>query len=500
MSRFNKSTKGVNKTTNYEQDVAYKLTPELELYSTVCTSVMHDKFYENNDDTITRLRNLIGICNPVFVAKLAVYAREKMYLRTIPLVLTVELAKIHNRDQLVSKTTNRVIQRADELTELLAYYKQSNKLKKLNKLSKQLQKGIGQAFNKFNEYEFGKYDRANEITLKDALFLSHPKPKTPAQQELFDKIVKDTLTTPYTWEVELSKGNDKKTTWEELIESNKLGYMGLLRNLRNLLDAKVSIQHINTISKNLADEKAVLSNKQFPFRYLSAYRELTENENPFTSTILTALEEAILISSANIQGYGYDTTVLIASDVSGSMRKTISAKSKIENYDIGLVLSMLLQNKCKSCITGIFGDIFSVVQLPKNSILQNVTNLKQLDNSVGYSTNGYKVIDYLLEKNISVDKIIMFTDNQMWNSSDGGAGEFGISWERYKRTNPTAKLYLFDLAGYGMTPVQVNENNVYLISGWNNEIFNVLANLEHGESALDNIKKVNLNETGKRTE
>ena len=121
------------------------------------------------------------------MAKLAVYVREKMHLRSIPLVLTVELAKQHNGDGLVSKLTNRVVQRADEITELLAYYAMANvakELKKLNKFSKQLQKGLADAFNKFDEYQFAKYNREAEVKLKDALFLVHPKAKDEAQQAI----------------------------------------------------------------------------------------------------------------------------------------------------------------------------------------------------------------------------------------------------------------------------------------------------------------------------
>jgi hypothetical protein len=129
------------------------------------------------------------------------------------------------------------------------YYQLANErtdLKKLNKLSKQIQKGLVKSFNKFDEYQFAKYNRKAEVTLKDALFLVHPKAKDENQQAIFNKIVNDSLETPYTWEVELSVlGQTKfaddaerkaafKNKWEELIFSNKLGYMATLRNLRNI--------------------------------------------------------------------------------------------------------------------------------------------------------------------------------------------------------------------------------------------------------------------------
>jgi hypothetical protein len=281
------------------------------------------------------LRKLIAVNDKEFVAKLAVYVREKMYLRSVPLVLTVELAKQASGESVVGKLANRVVQRADEITELLAYYAMANErknVKKLNKLSKQLQKGLAEAFNKFDEYQFAKYNRDAEVKLKDALFLVHPKAKDEAQQVLFDKIVKDELAVPYTWEVELSvlgqqkfdtkelKQEAVRAKWEELIFSNKLGYMATLRNLRNILEAEVSKEALNKVCEYLGDAKAVAKSKQLPFRFLAAYRELKQLNNGRAGKVLDALEQAVLQSAANIAGYDENTKVVIAADVSGSMQ------------------------------------------------------------------------------------------------------------------------------------------------------------------------------------
>ena len=68
-----------------------------------------------------------------------------------------------------------------------------------------------------------------EVKLRDALFLTHPKPVDKAMKLLFEKIASDTLETPYTWEVELSNagqtGRSKKSVWEELICSGFEGWL-----------------------------------------------------------------------------------------------------------------------------------------------------------------------------------------------------------------------------------------------------------------------------------
>ena len=178
--KFNWINKGMNKVLNKESAPAYRLTPEWELYTSVVTTSLNNSFYEQEEERIERVRTLIGKCNPLFVAQLAAYARETMNLRSIPLVMAVELARIHQGDNLVKRVTARTVRRADEITELLACYQQANRrtgTKKLNRLSKQLQAGLQDAFNTFDAYQFAKYNRSAEVCLKDALFLVHPKAK-----------------------------------------------------------------------------------------------------------------------------------------------------------------------------------------------------------------------------------------------------------------------------------------------------------------------------------
>jgi len=504
--KFNFLAKEKNTVVNYENAVAFPLTPDYELYAAVVTTSLNASFYEKDATRLERIKQLIQKSNPVFVAKLAVYARNEMHMRSVPLVLIVELAKIYSGDSLISKMIIQVIQRADEITELLAYYQMANErngVKKLNRLSKQIQKGLANSFNKFDEYQFAKYNRDGAVKLKDALFLVHPKAKDEAQQVLFNKIVNDALQTPYTWETELSQLGQVKffneaekqkaftQKWEKLIDSNKIGYMALLRNLRNIVEANVSRYHISKVCDYLSNEKAVANSKQLPFRFLAAYRELKELKSKYIPMILDALEDAVMASAQNIKGFDVNTSVVIACDVSGSMQKNISSKSKIMLYDIGLMLGMLMQSRCKDVVSGMFGDRWKIINMPKRAILSNVNEYYKREGEVGYSTNGYLVLEDLIKRNEIVDKVMLFTDVQIWNSNMTKDG-FAHSWNRYKAIAPNAKLYLFDLAGYGQTPINVEKNDVYLIAGWSDKVFDVLNALDDKNSALNYINRIEL--------
>lgn len=500
---FNKQPKVV---TNHEGAKAFALTNELELYSGVVTASLNDNFYEKADARLARIVALMAKCEPEFVAKLAIYARTDMYMRSIPMVLTVELAKLVKGSDLVSRTVSKVVNRADEITELLAYYQMANErkgTKKLNRLSKQIQKGLAYSFNKFDEYQFAKYDRATEVTLRDALFLVHPKAKDEAQQAIFNKIVAQNLETPYTWETELSAlGQEKfenptlktlafKAKWEELIDSGKIGYMATLRNLRNIVEANVSAKHIEKVCAYLSNPNAVAKAKQFPFRFLAAHREIKTLKSTYTTMILNALEDAVVASVVNMKGFDANTKVLVAADVSGSMQRPISDKSKVLAFDIGLMLAMLLQSKCKRVVSGMFGDTWKIINVSNRGVLQNVDTFYRREGEVGYSTNGHLVIQDLINRKEVMDKVMIFTDCQLYNSN-GGSNNLSKAWKSYKEIAPKAKLYLFDLAGYGNVPINFMRDNVCLIAGWSDKVFDVLAAMENGQDALAKIQAIEL--------
>ncbi len=502
---YNSKLKELNSVINHEGAKAYAMTPELELYTAVVTASLSDVTYEKQDARVDRIAQLISKVSPEFVARLAVYTRTEMHLRSIPLLLLVELAKVHNGDDLVARAVEKTVLRADEIMELLMCYQWRNPSeddrKKLSKLSRQIQNGLQRAFNRFDEYQFAKYDRDNlEVKLRDALFLVHPKAKNEEQQAIFNKIVNRQLETPYTWETELSalgqqefeseeqKQNALREKWEELICSGKLGYMALMRNLRNMLQADVSLPEMQKVASRLSNEEEVARSKQLPFRYLAAYREIERMDSLHTSNLMNALEAAVKYSASNIQGFDENTRILLASDVSGSMWTPVSQRSSVRNYDIGILLSMLLHTRCKQVVAGIFGDEWKVVNMPSDTPLMATRKMEQLGNTVGFSTNGFKVIDWLMGHHLVMDKVMMFSDMQMWDST-GRFQSLENSWLKYKQMAPKAKLYLFDLAGYGQLPLRLAEPDVHLIAGWSDRVFDILSAVDKGESAISVINK-----------
>src|SRR5262249_20326824 len=228
----------------HEGAKARAFTPEQELKRALMNCMLwEDQFYEDGVAIAERMRALVAKVKPDKVAALAIEAREDMKLRHAPLLIVREMARLDEHKTFVADTLERVIQRPDELTEFLAIYWADAlgpmQQRKKAAVSAQVKKGLARAFAKFDAYQLAKYDRDGAVRLKDVLFLVHAKPKDAAQEKIWKQLIDGTLNAPDTWEVSLSAGKDKKATFERLLADNKLGYLALLRNLRNMENVEV---------------------------------------------------------------------------------------------------------------------------------------------------------------------------------------------------------------------------------------------------------------------
>jgi hypothetical protein len=137
-------------------------------------------------------------------------------------------------------------------------------------------------------------------------------------------------------------------------------------------------------------------------------------------------------------------------------------------------------------------EILGRLYVSNKSILSNVAAFHRREGEVGYSTNAHLVIEDLLKREYQADKVMIFTDTQLWNSQNRNINSIQTTWQKYKSKYPKAKLYLFDLAGYGQSPLRVESGDVYLLAGWSDKVFEVLDALENGQSIVDFIQSIEL--------
>ena len=390
----------------HEGAPAKQISPELQLRRSVLACMLwEDQFYEDGVAIAGRIRELVAKVPAENVAALAVEAREKMKLRHAPLLLVREMARLATHRHLVAETLTRVMQRADELSEFVALYWSEGK----QPLSAQVKKGLAAAFTKFDEYALAKYNRVTPVKLRDVLFLSHAKPLDAAQAALWKRLVEDELATPDTWEVALSSGADKREAWERLLSENKLGALALLRNLRNMAEAKVSEQ---AIRDGLARMKTA---RVLPFRFIAAARYAPQWEPELEQAMLRSLEGHARL---------YGKTVLLV-DVSGSMDAQLSRRSEMRRNDAAYGLAILLREIAEEASIYTFSDKLVRVPARRGFALRDALNASQPHHGT-YLGRALKEIEEKYER------LIVITDEQSHDPVP----------------NPKARGYMLNVASY----------------------------------------------------
>jgi 60 kDa SS-A/Ro ribonucleoprotein len=322
---------------------AISVSPIKELRRSLMACMLWESgFYESGEDQAARMAGLIKRCSFNDAAQAAIDAREKFKLRHAPLFVVRELIRNHNGRK-VGDLIARVIQRPDELGELLTLYWKDNPQAPL---ASQLKIGLARALKKFSAYQLAKWNQDGAVKLRDVLFLSHARPRGAADRYtakerkkraadftlnehelLFKQIVEGKLQAPDTWEVALSAGADKKQVFTRLINENKLGALALLRNLRGMIEAGVNEDVIRDGLFKMNTERVL------PFRFITAARYAPRLEDALEQAMFKCLQEQPKLLGK--------TALLI--DVSGSMKESLSANSELKRIDAAAGLAMLVR-------------------------------------------------------------------------------------------------------------------------------------------------------------
>lgn len=419
MARLNTANKNTKKT--HEGASAFgHLKPIQELRRAVLSCLLwEDQFYENGTSIADRIEHLASQVTPQELGGLAIEARKVFNLRHVPLLLLDALSKypVNSSARFMANATERVISRADELTELLAIHWRKGK----RPVPRQMRKGLAQAFAKFDEYGLAKYDRNGAVKLRDVLRIARPKPVSAEQSALWAKVKNRTLTTPDTWETQLSAGADKKETFERLITEGKLGYFALLRNLRGMAEAKVDAKLVRQAildRKNGAD-------KILPFRFVAAARACPQ----FEAELDISMAETIKALPA-LEG----TTVILV-DVSGSMDEKMSGKSDMKRIDAAAALGAIFPGQIR-----LFTFSNSLVEVPPRRGMAGVDAIIKSQHHCG--TNLGSALKQIV-KAVPFDRLVVITDEQSTDTVT------------YKATKPS---YLINVASY--------QNGIGYGNGW----------------------------------
>ena len=469
MSKFNQTN--TIKIANKSGHAAYSMTAKSKLITQVLTSFFNEsKFYGDNSAEMQETIKEVIKQDAEFVSKLAVFARREFNMRSVAHVLTAYLAHEPEGKSFVRSTVKGVSLRGDDVTEIMSFY-----LTTFGKpIPDALKKGIADVLTGFDEYTLAKYKgKGKAVKMRDLLCLCHPTPRNDEQSALWKRCLENRLETPLTWETELSAHGNNRETWEKLIESGKVGYMALLRNLRNIIQANpINIEKVYQLIEN---PEAVKRSRQLPFRFLSAYKSISQIAG---SRALDAIESAVIASTENMPKL--NGTTVIAVDVSGSMSSAVSAKSDVKCYEIGVLLGLIANRISDNAIFYTFNH-----GIEKHALSRRVDVLNTACHfNVGGGTDMSLPFQKMISDKIHADRIIILSDNECNSGYYYRNTTVQSLAEKYcAQSGNNIWVHAIDLQGYGTQQFHGVKTNI--IAGWSEKVFDFIRLAEQGEGSLE---------------
>ena len=481
MANFNQNDIATIKTTSFEGGQVYTKSPIEEWLNFLFSSYLEDAYYEAAEVQRERFLELTEqVANKYgyeFVAKCAIFARQELGLRSVAQLTAAWL----NNKQFEGKRRffSDFPHRPDDVAEIFAALEVIGQ-----KYSHALNRGFADYLSTLSEYSIGKYQmKGKKWNMHDIINRTH------AYSVAIDEYQKGITYIPDTWETAISGAKsqeEKEAEWKRLVESGRLGYLALLRNIRNICDCSFASDRwiADFLVPQLTNRVAIKGSLVSPYQIYSAAKNC-DTTNPF---VRLALNTAFKISVSNMPAI--DGKIAVILDVSGSMEYPISARSNISIKEAGAVYAAALMlanpnvhfikfgNYAKECTFHMNDDVFHIID-------QMIDNEK-----CGYGTDIRPAFSLMT---ITYDKIFLISDMQIMKpDSWGGYMYGGISTylEYCQAYHYTPELYSFDLGNYHSQIAPSSNPNVHLLTSLSEKTFKMINLLSQGESIVDYINNV----------
>ena len=511
MAKYNSKAKPtVNETVTHQGGTGVKFDPALEMISLLATG-LDGQYYEKESEREARLITLIkevGSKNPELVAKALIYARNTMGQRSVTHVGAVAALSSLKGNPLGTKFFTKrdksenkggIVRRVDDMLEIMSYYYLRNPGKPLPNA---MRRGFKDALEHADAYELAKYQgKGRSVKLVDVVNLVRPKPSekmvgtfkklmsgelkqfntaedknTKSGQIVAEKVKTGKITKE---EAKIELAEAKAENWAALISNGTIGYLALLRNLRNIVQT-ASDETFNKALSLLTEEERIRKSLVFPHQIDIAMEVLLQDttvpsarRNSLLNSINIAYEKSIPNLS---QLFTYGNTAVVI-DSSGSMdskcrfggNKTINSSAIEKAALIGTTLAK-----------GIGADLYhfstSCARITYNP-LDSVNTTKSM--IVRMAFNGgtsFESIFYALDK--KYDRVFVISDMQGSDTILRNS-----SYQKYVEKYGAPYIYSIDLCGYGTSMFKQNSKLINLF-GYSSDIYEMVKTAEIDPKAI----------------
>lgn len=531
--------------TNQQGLPAYSQDKWLTLLTMLNTLKLEPQYYRSVTNTLKELQTLIDQCakeDLYLTCQCIVYSRclgEGM--RTISHASSVFIAPYISGQEyskrfygLWNKKEQKggVIFRPDDMAEILQGYIALNGQIKQTvtlvngvpqssetstsgpKLSNAMKKGFKSVLESLDTYSLLKY----KSKLIDIINLVHPSPKLSTakieyngeQVSTIDAIMKGYNVSANTWEVnqgeagqivakavkegKLTEEEAKETltqakadNWKELLDTNKLGILAALRNLRNVLLNNPESSTINKLCDLVSNPTLIREGKIMPYQLdLANEIMIAEFNSPYARQISQALAKGYELAIPNLSALIPGQNVIFL-DQSGSMGYEIKLPGQKHSSRTSCISKAALIAATIAKATNadiiVFGSSAEYVQYNPN--LDVFTLAKQLSTAAMGGTNLATAWNLAQTSGRKYTRTFILSDNEC------NRGNTYSSYMSYVKNVGHPYVYSVDLAGYGTNCIAGEKVRYYY--GYGFSMFDDIAKSEFNAAYhLDKVRKVEI--------
>jgi hypothetical protein len=271
----------------------------------------------------------------------------------------------------------------------------------------------------------------------------------------------DTLPKLVTWETLSTYHKMDAKAWEHVIPN--MGYMALLRNLRNFSEAGIDTSHESYVFDKIRDPEEVAKSRQFPIRFYTAYKAFE------SVTWGAALEMALQASVRNVPSFAGRTLILV--DCSGSMQPSWGGqRGSTSRMELATLFGSALALRAERADLIAYGSGSKRVGFRKSD---SVLRLMQKFGDMGGTETWQSVERHYTDQ----DRIVILTDEQAFAKTQRVWGRYDdvdpSSWDNYP-----CPIYTFNLAGYEAGHAPSGEKGRYTFGGLTDAGFRMIAALD----------------------
>lgn len=487
---------------NEESAPAYALPPKAQLAQYAATGCLNTTFYAGADEQLARVLELCSEIDAEFIAKTAVFCRQRGFMKDMPALLCAVLS-VKDR-ALLATVFPRVIDNSKMLRNFVQIMRSGVVGRKsLGTAPKRL---VREWLDARDPESLFKSNVGQDPSLADIVKMVHPRPKDLTCEALFGYFIgrdyeferlpnlvrdfeafkkgesKEVPDVPFQMLTALEMGAQE---WTEIARRApwQMTRMNLNTFARHGVFGQAGMNEL--IAERLRDPIKIAKARVFPYQLMVAYK-MAEANPAIPQTVSNALQDAMEIATANVPEF--PGKVYVFPDVSGSMQSPVTgyrrgASTTVRCVDVAaLVAATVLRKNPRAEVIPFESNVVEVRLNPRDSVMTNAQKLVSLPAG---GTNCSAPLQFLNHRRAEGNLVIYVSDNESWVDAPH-YGRFGGSatrtmkeWAAFTERNPKARMICIDIQPYGT--VQAKERAEILnIGGFSDQVFDVIAEFANG--------------------